>query len=80
MNRFAVQLCRCVNSAEAAKAKLAMAIMHKRMEILERDTTVGLFPEEGARGDAVSIAGSARRGLGPCRREDSGEKNIVADS
>ena len=54
-------------------------IKHKRI-ILVRDTTIWVLPEEGAVGGAESIASSARGRLGPRRREESEEKNIVTDS
>ena len=52
---------------------------HKRT-ILVLDTTICVLPGEGAFGCAESIASSARGRLGPRRREESEEKNIMTDS
>ena len=57
-----------------------MMIRHIRHEILKRETTIEGLPGGKALESAVSIAVSARSRLGPCRREGSEEKNIVADS
>ena len=61
------------------RTRLARVIKHKR-RILVRDTTTCVLPGEGALGCAESIASSARGRLGPRRREESEEKNIMTDS
>ena len=68
-----------VNCAWAVSAKLARVSKHKR-RILMRDTTIGVLPGEGAFRGAESFAESARGRLGPRRREESEEKNIITDS